>query len=73
MKAKLLKKLRKEIFNNSYIFHISSWSGYLCTFLDGVKYSGKRHSILSFSINAEKIGKELEHKALAGYINTKRK
>lgn len=73
MKAKLLKKLRKEIFDNSDIEMISPWSGCLYTTLKGVRYYGERHSTVGFSINSESIGQELEHIALEGYLKSKKR
>ena len=70
---KLLKKLRREIINNAQIHWYSQWSGYLYTMLKGVRYNGESHGAIGFSINAESIGKELEHIALAGYIKDKRR
>lgn len=73
MKVKLLKKLRREIINNAQIHWLSQWSGYLSTTLKGVRYDGDFHGAIGFSINAESIGKELEHIALKGYVKSKRK
>ena len=73
MKAKLLKKLRKEIFDNSDIEMISPWSGYLYTTLKGVRYQGESHSTIGFITIPELIGQELEHIALEGYRKTKKR
>lgn len=72
MKAKLLKKLRKEIIRNADICWFSQWSGMLCTTLRGVKYYGKSHSPIGLG-NPDIAGKELEHIALEGYLSSKRK
>lgn len=73
MKAKLLKKLRREIYDNSDLKIISPWSGCLCTTLKGVRYYGEIHGTIGFTINAESIGQELEHIALEGYLKTKKR
>lgn len=71
MKAKLLKKLRKEIITNADIHWCSQWSGYLTTKLQGKVYYGKRHSPIGLS-NPNIAGKELEHIALEGYLLSKK-
>lgn len=71
MKAKLLKKLRQEIIKNADIHWYSQWSGYLTTELRGEVYYGNNHSPIGLG-NPDIAGKELEHKALKGYIESKR-
>ena len=73
MKTKLLKKLRKEIFDNSDIELISSWSCYLTTRLKGQLYEGPIVSTLAIHTRPEELGRELEHIALQGYIESKKK
>lgn len=71
MKAKLLKKLRKEIITNTNIHWRSQWSGYLTTKLRGEIYYGKDHSPIGLG-NPNICGKELEHIALEGYLSSKK-
>lgn len=73
MKVKLLRKLRREIIRNSDIRYISRWSAYLTTILDGVKYEGPIHATIHFMLQPEKAGTEIEHIALRGYIERKKK
>lgn len=68
MRGRLRRKLRKEIIQNSEIIWLGAWSGYLHTKLDGVDYYGDIHTMIAFSIIAEDVGKEIEHRALSGYI-----
>lgn len=72
MKAKLLKKLRKAVLDNSDLEMTSPFGGFLVTWLDGEKYVGSRHSTIGFNINAEEIGRELEHIAIEDYVKKKR-
>lgn len=72
MKVKLLRKLRQEIIRNSDICHISRWSAYLTTILDGVKYKGPSHATIYFMLQPEKAGTEIEHIALKGYIERRK-
>lgn len=74
MKAKLLKKLRREIMRNACIKWYSPNSGALCTTLKGVKYMGSRHTSFGFSfLDSDKIGNELEHIAIEGYLKSKKR
>lgn len=72
MKAKLLKRLRREIIKNANIHWYSQWSGVLYTTLCGVKYYGNTHSPIGLG-NPLIAGKELEHIALKGYLSSKKK
>lgn len=72
MKAKLLKKLRKEIIRNADIHWYSQWSGWLSTKLDGREYNGRSHSPIGLA-NPNIAAKELEHIALTGYLSYKKK
>lgn len=71
MKAKLLRKLRREIIKNANVLWYSQWSGSLYTTLHGEKYYGGSHSPIGLA-NTQ-TGKELEHIALKGYLSSKRK
>ena len=73
MKARLLKKLRKEIFENTDVELIDEWECYLTTRLKGKYYEGPIVTTLAIHTRSEKIGRELEHVALQGYIKSKRK
>lgn len=69
MKAKLLRKLRQVIINNTIIICYNKQSGILYTHLRGKTYYIRTHSSIDL-INPQ-IGKKLEHIALKGYINHK--
>lgn len=71
MKAKLLRRLRREIINNTNIKWYNQWSGVLYTTLNGKKYYGDDHSPIG--LKNPDTGKELEHRALKGYLSSKRK
>lgn len=73
MKAKLLKKLRKEIFDNTDIAFISRYSLYITTRLNGEFYVGPRATTLAIYTRSEELKREIEHIALQGYIESKRK
>lgn len=72
MKARLLKKLRKEIFENSDVELINGgWSCYLTTRLKGEYYVGPIVSTLAIYMIPGELGRELAHIALQGFIESK--
>ena len=73
MKARLLKKLRNEIKVNTKENRFSPWVRYMETTLRGVKYKSGDYTPMEFELNTERISIELQHIALAEYIQKNRK
>lgn len=76
MKAKLLKKLRREIKLNLYVFRNDSKftlnHAQLTTYLKDIRYDSEEYwGTITMEI-ISKLFIELEHKALEGYIKDKR-